>query len=104
LRGDSRIECGAAPDEIRPVNIANVISPVPTNPISMDVSTFCQMWSQLSRTRVQTLRRPVAGLDTELLGVCAGASSSLVRGHMAGTCDDVSRPACGSLAGASACS
>jgi hypothetical protein len=35
----------------------------------------------------------------------AGAEAlSLWRGDMAGTCDEASRPACGSLAGASACS
>jgi hypothetical protein len=43
LRGDNQMEWAVTPDELRPVTIDDVISPVPMNPIRMSLSCRFQM-------------------------------------------------------------
>ena len=44
LRGDNRMECDFAPDELSPVTIDDLISPVPMNPsCCIALSLVCRM-------------------------------------------------------------
>src|SRR5579864_7102090 len=51
LRGDSRIESSSASDELRPVTIADVISPVPTNPKFISFRNFPKTSGKAHRER-----------------------------------------------------
>ena len=59
LRGDSQMEWAITPDELRPVTIDDVISPVPMNPSCMILSCRFQTEARTDLERSSKELRPV---------------------------------------------